>query len=247
MKIIFLGTSHGNPEADRFCSSIALCVNGKYYLIDAGAPVCTLLLSRGIDYKDIGGIFVTHNHDDHFFGLIELTRVVNTSKSCEHLRLPVFVPTRRIFANMVSFFYRFKMMHTPDRTVYKKYGKGVIFKNDDLKVTAIPVKHMFRSYAFLIEAEGKRLLFSGDLKAGMPDYPQILFDTHTDLLVLEAAHTYIDTDNVIEKINRSKTDRLIINHINPYRNTPEKLSSAFSKIKKSIDCSTAFDGMEIEL
>lgn len=247
MKIIFLGTSHGNPEADRFCSSIALCINGKCYLIDAGAPVCTLLLSRGIDYKDVGGIFVTHNHDDHFFGLIEFTRVVNKSKSCEHLRIPVFVPTRRIFANMVSFPYRFSLLHTPDRTVYKKYRKGVIFENDDLKVTAIPVKHIFRSYAFLVEAEGKRLLFSGDLRRDMPDYPEILFNTHTDLLVLEAAHTYINTDNVIGKINRSQTDRLVITHINPERNTPTELSSAFSKINKNIDCSAAFDGMEIEL
>ncbi len=247
MKIIFLGTSHGNPEANRFCSSVAVEINEKYYIIDAGAPICTLLLSRGITYRDIGGIFITHNHDDHFFGLIEYTRVVNNSKSFEHLRTPVFIPTRRIFTNVVSFPYRFRLLHTPDRTVYKKYRKGVIFDNGDVKITAIPVKHIHPSYAFLLEAEGKRILFSGDLKRYMPDYPEMLFSTHVDLLVLEAAHTFINTDNVIEKINRSKTDRLIINHINPFRNTPEELVSAFSKINETISCSAAYDGMEIEL
>ena len=247
MKIFFLGTGHGNPEANRFCSSAAVEINGKYYLIDAGAPICTLLLSRGISYRDIGGIFITHNHDDHFFGLIEFTRVVNKSGGFEHLRTPVFVPTRRIFTPVVAFPYRMSLLHTPDRTVYKKYRKGAIFDNGDLIVTAIPVKHMPHSYAFLLEAEGKRILFSGDLKKDMPDYPQILYSEHTDLLVLEAAHTFINTDNMIEKINRSKTDRLIINHINPFRNTPEELNSAFSKINENISCSAAFDGMEIEL
>ena len=247
MKIIFLGTSHGNPEANRFCSSAAVEVNGKYYVIDAGAPILTLLLSRNVHPKDIGGIFITHAHDDHYFGLIEYTRVVNLSGDYHGVSTPVLVPRKRLFSEMLNTKYNFKLWHGKGRTKYKKYRKGVIFDDGTVKITAIPVKHILLSYAFLVEAEGKRVLFSGDLKKDMPDYPQILYSEHTDLLVLEAAHTYINTDNVINKINRSKIDRLIINHINPYRNTPELLSSAFSKIDKSVNCRAAFDGMETEL
>ena len=43
MKITFLGTSHGVPAKDRFCSSIMLESGGSFYFIDAGAPVMDLL------------------------------------------------------------------------------------------------------------------------------------------------------------------------------------------------------------
>ena len=39
MKITFLGTSHGVPAADRYCSCTMLEVNGAHYFIDAGAPL----------------------------------------------------------------------------------------------------------------------------------------------------------------------------------------------------------------
>ena len=247
MKIVFLGTSHGNPEANRFCSSAAVYVGNKVYLIDAGAPILPLLLSRGTRPQDVAGIFITHAHDDHYFGLIEYTRVVNHSGEYADVSTPVLVPRKRLFSEMLNFRYNFKLWHGKGRTKYKKYRAGVIFDDGTVKVTAIPVKHIYRSYAFIFEAEGKRILFSGDLRRGMPDYPSILFNERFDLLVLEAAHTYIDTPEVLDKINRSKIDRLIINHINPYRNTPELLSSAFSKIDKSVNCRAAFDGMETEL
>lgn len=39
MKLMFIGTSHGVPEADRRCSSCILEVSGSYYLIDMGTQV----------------------------------------------------------------------------------------------------------------------------------------------------------------------------------------------------------------
>ena len=247
MKIVFLGTSHGNPEANRFCSSLAVYTGNKVYVIDAGAPILTLLLSRGVHPKDVGGIFITHAHDDHYFGLIEYTRVVNKSGDYHGVSTPVLVPRKRLFSDMLNTKYNFKLWHGRGRTKYKKYRKGVIFDDGFIKVTAVPVRHIFLSYAFIVEAEGKRLLFSGDLARGMKDYPAALFEKHFDLLVLEAAHTVIDTPEVLNKINRSKIDRLVINHISPYRNPPEVLTSAFSKVSPSVQCAAAFDGMEIEI
>lgn len=247
MKIVFLGTSHGNPEANRFCSSTAIYVGNKVYVIDAGAPILPLLLSRGVHPKDIGGIFITHAHDDHYLGLIEYTRVINLSQEYHGVSTPVLVPRKRLYSEILNTKYNFKLWHGRGRTKYKKYRKGVIFDDGTIKVTAIPVKHIFLSYAFIVEAEGKRILFSGDLARGMKDYPTVLFDKNFDLLILEAAHTIIDTPGVLDKINRSKIDRLVINHINPYRNTPEVLSSAFSKVNPSVQCIAALDGMEIDL
>ena len=70
MKITFLGTSHGVPAADRYCSCTMLEVNGAHYFIDAGAPLIDLLLRRHVDLNSVKTIFTTHFHSDHVDGLV---------------------------------------------------------------------------------------------------------------------------------------------------------------------------------
>ena len=73
MKLIFLGTSHGIPTESRFCSSAALEVDGKLYLIDAGAPIVDMLLRCKRHPGAIRAVFCTHHHGDHTDGLLNLT------------------------------------------------------------------------------------------------------------------------------------------------------------------------------
>jgi ribonuclease BN (tRNA processing enzyme) len=68
--LITLGTA-GGPSArpGRAQSSNLLAVDGTYYVIDAGDGVARRLARAGIDFRDIGTIFITHHHDDHTAGL----------------------------------------------------------------------------------------------------------------------------------------------------------------------------------
>ena len=77
MKLTFLGTSHGVPAADRFCSCAMLEVNGAHYLIDCGAPAAELLIRRGIPYTALRAIFTNHAHGDHTNGLLHLCDLSN--------------------------------------------------------------------------------------------------------------------------------------------------------------------------
>ena len=69
MKITFLGTSHGVPARDRFCSCVMLESNGAIYLIDAGAPAVELMLQNGKKIADFRALFTSHTHMDHTVGL----------------------------------------------------------------------------------------------------------------------------------------------------------------------------------
>ena len=93
-------------------------------------------------------------------------------------------------------------------------ANGVIFDDGNLRVTAIPVEHCANSHAFLLEAEGKRVVFTGDLKAGMTDYPAIITETDVDLVVTEGAHTRLNKPEVIEILGKSRTKKLIVSHRN---------------------------------
>ena len=70
---------------------------------------------------------------------------------------------------------------------YEEVRPGVIFDDGFLKVTAIPTLHVERSFAFFLEAEGKSMLFTGDLKHPDQDFPVIAKERETDLIVCESA------------------------------------------------------------
>ena len=68
--------------------------------------------------------------------------------------------------------------------------------------------------AKMLEAEGKRVVFTGDLKAGMTDYPTVITETDVDLVVTEGAHTRLNKPEVIEILGKSRTKKLIVSHRN---------------------------------
>ena len=90
----------------------------------------------------------------------------------------------------------------------------MIFDDGNLRVTAIPVEHCPGAHAFLLEAEGKRVVFTGDLKAGMADYPTVITETDVDLVITEGAHTKLNKPETIEILGKSRTKRLIVTHRN---------------------------------
>ena len=77
MKITFLGTSHGVPAADRFCSSTMIEIGEAVYLIDGGAPTGDLLIRNGINYDRIKAVFTTHIHGDHTLGMLGMLSLSN--------------------------------------------------------------------------------------------------------------------------------------------------------------------------
>ena len=70
IRITFLGTSHGVPEKDRFCSSTLIEIGDDRYLVDMGGPVTETLIRRDIPLETIKAVFITHPHGDHTNGLI---------------------------------------------------------------------------------------------------------------------------------------------------------------------------------
>ena len=64
MRITFLGTSHGIPEKDRFCSCTMIEVGENLYFIDAGAPIVDLIIRSGRKVEAAKALFTTHCHSE---------------------------------------------------------------------------------------------------------------------------------------------------------------------------------------
>ncbi len=237
MKITFFGTSHGVPEADRFCSCTLVETGNKKYLIDAGGPVTDMLIRRGIAPSEVTAIFVTHSHGDHVNGLPAFTDLISwyfkTADPVIHLPEQNLVEALRYWDNTVL------AGHTK-AIRYKVYDDGEIYDDGCLRVFAARSQHSAFSYSFILEAEGKRVVFTGDLAGPDKDFPRICFEKNCDAVVCEAAHFPMSkAAPVFEKL---LCRNIFINHISP-RQAPSILELQASDPPYRL--TAVYDGFEM--
>ena len=123
------------------------------------------------------------------------------------------------------------------------YAAGVVYEDEHLHLTAIPTQHCANAYAFQVEAEGKKLLFTGDLCRPDVDFPAVAFETELDLIVCELAH--FSPDACVAAFDRTKAKRILHTHINESR-WRDALSAQLNR-PHPYAYGAAYDGMEIEL
>lgn len=214
MKITFLGTADGVVAANRYCSSILLETGENRYLIDAGAPVGDLLARRGIPYESVKALFNTHFHGDHIFGSLSFLYLIGWYY--KDAGIDVYLPEQAGLDGIRAMFLAADGRYYDERVHLHVYGKDFKYQNGDFELTAIPTEHMIQkdrpAYAFLIKAEGKKLLFTGDMGRTFSDFPAIAFSEHFDLIVSECAHA--PTENLLDVMHRVDCGKFVITHMN---------------------------------
>lgn len=184
MRITFLGASHGVPEPNRRCSCAMIEVQGSIYFIDMGVMVIDELRTRGIPVESVKAAFLTHVHGDHTNGLIHFVDLCSWYfKNADPL---ICVPDMAM-KQVIDDWLRVTLSHPRDIR-FQEIAPGVIYDDGLLKVTAIATQHCARSHAFLVEADGKAVLFTGDLKRPGVDFPAAAKERPLDLIIAETAH-----------------------------------------------------------
>ena len=259
MKITFLGTSHGITEKDRYTSSTLIEAGGKYYLVDAGAPIMKLLQEVDVPFTSLGDIFITHSHGDHYMGLVEFTNQIESFGQFDGVKVMIHAPELFPYDAMRTFLFgdhfdirklggsRKDGAEEANRVLCEKYSEGKIFDDGNITVTAYKTRHYQDSHSLLIEGEGKRILFTGDLRHDFLDFPYDACKEGLDLVVMEGAHSLINSDVAIETFRKIKTKRMIINHIYTVRNTYEMVGEAAERLADLYPITVAEDGDAIEL
>jgi ribonuclease Z len=69
LDVVFLGTSGGMPSAHRNPAGLLIRRGGERILVDCGEGTQRQLLRSTVGLADLGEIFVTHYHADHYLGL----------------------------------------------------------------------------------------------------------------------------------------------------------------------------------
>ena len=185
MRILFLGTSHGVPEGDRRCSSILLEVEDRYYFFDMGTQAIEDLRRRHIPIESVKGVFITHMHGDHTNGLVSFVDLLSWYFKDASPRI---VLPEAIGIEVLRAWLMVNHCTLREDLEFQETREGMVFNDGVIKVSAVKTQHIDPSYAYLIEAEGRRIVITGDLKDPEIDFPLPAVQDRTDLVIAESAH-----------------------------------------------------------
>ena len=228
MKVSFWGTSHGVPEKNRKCTTILIEVQKNRYFLDMGSSVIEKLINENMEFSSVKGIFITHMHGDHTFGLPAFIDL--SDWFFKNYKTKILLPRESAKESLKQWILENRMgtngwVHKLSADILS-YDSGVIFNDGIIKVTAIKNQHIDDSYSFLVEHEEKRVVFTGDLKNPTIDFPLSVLDKDVDLLICEAAHFPIS--DYTEVLINEKIKKIYVTHY------VEKMLNSLKEIEKDI-------------
>lgn len=197
-----LGSCSGTePQADRHHTSVTLETGGNLYFLDAGENCAYSSYLLGIDQLNTRKVFISHAHMDHVGGLPHL--LWNLRKLCtlspenaERMAgrtVEVYTPDLDAFSGVMKMLLGSEGNY---KTVFKVEPRLIedgTLCSGDLSVKAFHNFHLgepapgepWKSFSFSVEAEHKKLFYSGDFR----DLSELLpHAAGAELILLETGH-----------------------------------------------------------
>ena len=256
MKLHFLGTCSGTePMPDMHHQSWVLETNGVNYWFDAGENCAHRAYTSGIDVMNTVAIFVSHPHIDHIGGLANLLtcfhKLIRMHKR-QFIRdntLEIFFPDLPLLQYIKEIAYSGRGVNLRYTLNERPIKDGILFEDENVRITALHNRHLkedgtngWHAFSFLIEVEGRKVVFSGDVLS--PDELLPLIGTGCDLLIMETGHHDVTTvmdfavANNIKNLRLTHHGRQIIENREYY----EKLAQEYIQ-RGNTHIALCYDGM----
>ncbi len=222
MKIYFLGTCAGTqPWPDRHHASFAVETASRIYWFDAGEGCSYTAHNLGIDLLSVNKIVISHTHMDHVGGLGNLLwniRKMTYVKKHDPVYgdIDLYIPVLETYEGLSLLLRNTEGKFKKNFEIHAhKVKSGVLFDDGYMKVTAFRNTHLKReetdeelSFSYLIEADGRKVLYSGDL-GEYSDLDEILKE-EVDVLIGETGH--FSVEDVYEYTKDKKIGKVIYFH-----------------------------------
>jgi len=178
-QIVMLGSGNPNADPDRSGPAVAIVINDRAYLVDCGPGVVRRAAAAekngiaALNVKKLNLVFITHLHSDHTLGLPDLifTPWVLDRED------PVQAYGPRGLKDMTGHIERAwkkdvdvrrRGLEQANATGYKvavhEIKPGVIYRDENVTVTAFPVKHgtWDQAFGYKFETADRKIVISGD-------------------------------------------------------------------------------------
>jgi ribonuclease J len=211
-------------------SCVEISTKNTTILIDIGEPLNPKAKNISLKGKKIDAVLISHPHMDHYgqLGLISE-------------QIPVYTGdlTKRLMDSVATFttgrYLRNKFVH---------FKKDRAFDIGDFRITPLLVDHSaYDAYSFLVEAEGKKIVYSGDFRSNgfkgflFEDVIKKLRDKNIDILLMEGTCLERSVGDFPEEIDVARKIEEIISK----QNNVSFLVSSSSNFDMMISASLACD------
>jgi ribonuclease BN (tRNA processing enzyme) len=178
-QVVILGTGTPNADPERSGPAVAVMVNGRAYLVDCGPGVVRRAAAAekngfaGLKAKELKVVFITHLHSDHTVGYPDL--IFSPWVLGRDAPLDAYGP--RGLKSMTDHIekawkedirVRREGLEQANAEGYKvrvhEIRPGVVYRDDNVTVTAFLVKHGIwkEAYGYTFETKDRKIVISGD-------------------------------------------------------------------------------------
>jgi ribonuclease Z len=158
MKLTILGCYAATPRTITNPTSQVLEIKNRMFLIDCGEGTQVQLRKNKIKFTKINQVFISHLHGDHFFGLIGLISTFSLLGRTSDLHIygpkgikEIILLQLRLSNSWTNYGLYFHELESEE--------SEVVFEDDKVLVTIIPLKHRVYTNGFLFQEKvGERKL-----------------------------------------------------------------------------------------
>lgn len=148
IKVTILGSASAKPTAAAHPSAQIVNVDEQYFLVDAGESVQQQMFRYGINPLRLRGVFISHLHGDHVFGLFPLLSTLGLYG--RQTPLKVFAP--RPFGEILECHLRYFDSDLPYAVEWEEVDTTkhrIVFENRSVEVWSIPLRHRVPTAGYL--------------------------------------------------------------------------------------------------
>jgi ribonuclease BN (tRNA processing enzyme) len=180
-KVVLLGSGTPIPDPSSSGPAVAVVVNGRAYLFDAGAGVVRRAQAAAekfgmpaLDATNLTRLFLTHLHSDHTLGYpdliltpwvvgrrepLEVYGPEGTAAMTEHLKAAYAADIKVRTEGMEGLNTRGLRVN-----VHEIQAGQPVYRDANITVRAIPVRHgsWHQAFAYAMDAGGRTIVISGD-------------------------------------------------------------------------------------
>ncbi|RZJ30829.1 MAG: ribonuclease Z [Chryseobacterium sp.] len=158
MNITILGCYAATPRTMTNPTSQVLEMNNRMFLIDCGEGTQVQLRKNKVRFSKINHVFISHLHGDHFFGLIGLISTFSLLNRQTDLHIHAPKGAKEVILLQLKLSNSWTGYHLYFHELESKKPQ-LIFEDDKVTVTTIPLKHRIYTNGFLFrEKPGDRKL-----------------------------------------------------------------------------------------
>ena len=178
MRVVMCGTSSPLPHPERAQACVAVLVDDRMFIVDAGAGSAGVSTLLGLPLHQLTTAFVTHYHSDHIAALPDFALISWVRGRPAPLEIVGPPGITRVVEGMNRAYTldrSYRVAHhgaellPPELAdmVARTIEAGVVYEEDGLVVRAFPVDHspVSPAFAYRFEYGGRSVVVSGDTVA----------------------------------------------------------------------------------